>query len=201
MASATALARIPRSAFAARTRPRARAFRRPADRPRRYHGLQGLQAALAVAWDTMMSPSTSAALRSPTWPRTARERCSRSSPRQSAGDRHAHTRHAGHAEGQHQGRGVHASPGNADLPRPWRPAGPKGRPARPPAPYTKDTLSKDSREIRDVESPGDKRVVSDFRRSGAIEVIAGQGDEAVLASKMAKRSTRTASCRRPACRT
>lgn len=61
----------------------------------------------------------------------------------------------------------------------------KGRPARPPAPYTKDTLSKDSREIGDAESPGDKRVVSDFRRSGAIEVIAGQGDEAVLASKMA----------------
>jgi hypothetical protein len=102
-----------------------------------------------------------------------------------AGDRHAHTRHAGHAEGQHQGRGVHTSPGNADLPRPWRPAGPKRRPARPPAPYTKDTLSKDSREIGDAESPGDKRVVSDFRRSGAIEVIAGQGDEAVLASNMA----------------
>jgi hypothetical protein len=31
--------------------------------------------------------------------------------------------------------------------------GPKRRPARPPAPYTKDTLSKDSREIGDAESP------------------------------------------------
>jgi hypothetical protein len=32
---------------------------------------------------------------------------------------------------------------------------------------------------------GDKRAVGDFRRSGAIEVIAGQADGAALASKMA----------------
>jgi hypothetical protein len=32
---------------------------------------------------------------------------------------------------------------------------------------------------------GDQRTVGDFRRSGAIKIIAGQGDEAALASKMA----------------
>lgn len=59
-----------------------------------------------------------------------------------------------------------------------------GRP-RPPAPYTKDTLAKDFRLVRDAILVGDKRTVGDLRRSGAIEVIAGQGDAATLAGKMA----------------
>lgn len=59
-----------------------------------------------------------------------------------------------------------------------------GRP-QPPAPYTKDTLSKDFREVRKAEFPGDKRTIMDFRRSGAIEATAGQVDPAALAGKMA----------------
>jgi GNAT superfamily N-acetyltransferase len=63
--------------------------------------------------------------------------------------------------------------------------GPKGGRPRPPAPYTKDTLSKDFRIVREAAFPGDKRQVMDFRRSGAIEATAGQVDPAALAGKMA----------------
>lgn len=70
--------------------------------------------------------------------------------------------------------------------------GPKGGRPRPPAPYTKDTLSKDFRIVRDVAFPDDKhkaaaakRKLSDFRRSGAIEATAGQVDPAALAGKRA----------------
>jgi hypothetical protein len=59
-----------------------------------------------------------------------------------------------------------------------------GRP-RAPAPYTKDTLSKDFRVVREAEFPGDKRKISDFRRSGSIEAAAGSVDPAALAGKMA----------------
>jgi hypothetical protein len=39
--------------------------------------------------------------------------------------------------------------------------------------------------VREAEFPGDGRRVSDFRRSGAIEAVAGQVDPAALAAKMA----------------
>ena len=39
--------------------------------------------------------------------------------------------------------------------------------------------------MREVEFPGDHRVVMDFRRSGAVEAAAGQVDPAALAGKMA----------------
>jgi hypothetical protein len=63
--------------------------------------------------------------------------------------------------------------------------GPKGGRPRPPAPYTKDTLGDDFRIVREAEFPGDKRKLMDFRRSGAIEATAGQVDQAALAGKMA----------------
>lgn len=63
--------------------------------------------------------------------------------------------------------------------------GPKGGRPRAPAPYTKDTLSKDFRVVRDAEFPGDTRKVMDFRRSGALEAVAGNVDPAALAAKMA----------------
>jgi len=62
--------------------------------------------------------------------------------------------------------------------------GPKGGRPRAPAPYTKDTLSKDFRVIRAAEFPGDTRQVSDFRRSGAVEAVAGAVDPAALSAKM-----------------
>lgn len=70
--------------------------------------------------------------------------------------------------------------------------GPQGGRPRPPAVYTKDTLSKDFRAIRSVEFPAEeklpakqRRKVMDFRRSGAIEALAGKVDPAHLAGKMA----------------
>lgn len=63
--------------------------------------------------------------------------------------------------------------------------GPKGGRPRPPAPYTKDTLGDDFRVVRQAEFPGDKRKVMDFRRSGSVEAVAGQVDPAALAGKMA----------------
>jgi hypothetical protein len=63
--------------------------------------------------------------------------------------------------------------------------GPKGGRPQPPAPYTKDTLSKDFRVVREAVLPGDTRKIMDFRRSGTLEAIAGQVDPHALASKMA----------------
>lgn len=63
--------------------------------------------------------------------------------------------------------------------------GPKGGRPRPPVPYSKDQLGDDFRELREALFPGDTRTIQDFRRSGAMEVVAGEGDGAVLASKMA----------------
>lgn len=54
-----------------------------------------------------------------------------------------------------------------------------------PRPYTKDTLSKDFRAVRDVAFKGDQRKIMDFRRSGAVEATAGRVDPAALAAKMA----------------
>src|SRR5215831_5460049 len=63
--------------------------------------------------------------------------------------------------------------------------GPKGGRPRPPAPYTKDTLGDDFRVVREAEFPGDKRKIMDFRRSGAVEGVAGGVEAEVLAGKMA----------------
>ena len=52
-------------------------------------------------------------------------------------------------------------------------------------PYTKDTLSRDFRNVRDAEAPGDKRKLMDFRRSGAVEATAGDVDPLALSRKMA----------------
>jgi hypothetical protein len=63
--------------------------------------------------------------------------------------------------------------------------GPLGGRPRPPAPYSKDTLGDDFRVVREAEFPGDKRKIMDFRRSGAVETLAGEVDPAALAAKMA----------------
>ncbi len=52
-------------------------------------------------------------------------------------------------------------------------------------PYTKDTLSRDFRRVRDVEAPGCKKVLLDFRRSGAVEATAGDVEPLALSQKMA----------------
>jgi hypothetical protein len=63
-------------------------------------------------------------------------------------------------------------------------AGPKGGRPRPPVPYTSDTLGDDFRAVRELEFPGDKRTLMDFRRSGAVEAKAGGVDPSALADKM-----------------
>ena len=63
--------------------------------------------------------------------------------------------------------------------------GPKGGRPRPPSAYTSDTLGDDFRAVREAEFPGDKRTLMDFRRSGAVEATAGEVDPAALAAKMA----------------
>lgn len=52
-------------------------------------------------------------------------------------------------------------------------------------PYSKDTLSRDFRLIRNAEFPGDSRKLMDFRRSGAVEAAAGEVNDVALAAKMA----------------
>jgi hypothetical protein len=64
--------------------------------------------------------------------------------------------------------------------------GPKGGRPRPPAPYTKDTLGDDFRVVRAAEfGPKEYRKIMDFRRSGAVEALAGNVAPEILAAKMA----------------
>ncbi len=50
--------------------------------------------------------------------------------------------------------------------------------------YSKDTLGDDFRSVRAEVFPGDKRVLMDMRRSGAVEASAGEVDPNLLAAKM-----------------
>jgi hypothetical protein len=52
-------------------------------------------------------------------------------------------------------------------------------------PYTKDTLARDFRNVRETAFPGDKRKLLDFRRSGAVEATAGDVGPLALSRKMA----------------
>jgi integrase len=52
------------------------------------------------------------------------------------------------------------------------------------APYSKDKLGDDFRAVRELEFPGDRRVLMDMRRSGAVEAAAGEVDPNALAAKM-----------------
>lgn len=52
------------------------------------------------------------------------------------------------------------------------------------AAYSKDTLGDDFRTVRAIAYPGDKRVLMDMRRSGAVEAAAGEVDPNALAAKM-----------------
>lgn len=58
-------------------------------------------------------------------------------------------------------------------------------------PYTKDTLSRDFRNVRDLEAPSDDRKLMDFRRSGAVEATAGDVDPLALSQKMANSIARS----------
>jgi hypothetical protein len=64
-------------------------------------------------------------------------------------------------------------------------AGPKGGRPRPPVPYTSDTYGDDFREVREAVFPGDTRKMLDFRRSGSVEALAGNFPRGALNAKMA----------------
>jgi integrase len=147
----------------------------------------GLQAALSVAWDTMMSPVD---VRTLTLSQMSR-------------DAQGTIFQVDRAKTGRQAIGTLTEPTLtllnayvAGLPFTLHPEtpifhtrggqpGPKGGRPRPPVPYTKDTLSKDFRDVRAALFIGDTRKVMDFRRSGSVEAIAGQVDPSALAGKMA----------------
>jgi hypothetical protein len=52
------------------------------------------------------------------------------------------------------------------------------------APYSSDTMGDDFRDVRNAVFPGDTRQMMDFRRSGAIEAVAGGVDPLPLSQKM-----------------
>lgn len=69
-------------------------------------------------------------------------------------------------------------------------AGPKGGRPRPPAPYTKDTLGDDFRIVRvavfgKTEAGKGGRKIMDFRRSGLVEAVAGGAAVETIAAKAA----------------
>lgn len=150
-------------------------------------GYRGLAAALAVAWDTMLSPVdvrslTMAQLNGDAaGPLFSLDRAK--TGRAAIGTLSA--RAAWILQAYIASLGVELHP---DAPifrtRGGEPSAKGGRP-RPPAAYSKDTLSKDFRTVRAALFPGDTRKVSDFRRSGAVEAVAGEVDRGALAGKMA----------------
>ena len=150
----------------------------------KYHGLA---AALAVAWDSMLSPvdvvslSTAKLSSDAVGPLFSLERTKSGKAAIATLSRRAVRVFAGYV---------------ASLPFTLHPhtpyfhtrggePGPKGGRPRPPVPYTVDKLGKDFAKVRAVEFPGDWRQVQDFRRSGAVEAKAGRVDLAALGDKMA----------------
>jgi hypothetical protein len=138
-------------------------------------GYRGLAAALAVAWDTMLSPVDVRGL----------------TPAQLSGDAEGSLFSVDRAKTGKAAIGT-LSPRAARLVGTYT-AGlgfelhddaPIFR-NRSGAAYSKDTLGDDFRAVRAAEFPGDKRQMMDFRRSGAVEATAGEVDPAALAGKMA----------------
>lgn len=150
-------------------------------------GFHGLQAALAVAWDTMMSPVD---VRSLTLSQLTGDgqqglfQVDRAKTGKAAiGTLSAETQTLLKRYIEDFGATLH--PDSPIFRTRGAAPGPKGGRPRAPAPYTKDTLSKDFRKVLAAKLPGDERKVMDFRRSGAIEAIAGAVDDKALAGKMA----------------
>ena len=146
-------------------------------------GYRGLAAALAVAWDTMLSPVdvrriSLAQLRGDqvavARAKTGRPAIGTLSPR---------TRRLLGAYLDTLGIELHP-----DAPIFRTPGGaPNARGGRRwlPQPYSKDRLAEHFRQVRESLFPGDSRKLMDFRRSGALEAAAGEVDPGALAAKMA----------------
>jgi hypothetical protein len=145
----------------------------------------GLAAAIAVAWDTQLSPGDVRALRASQLRRSAlgsiffAERGKTAKPVGGALTRRA----LAALEGYIERLGCELL-GDAPIFRTRGHAVGDGRPWQP-RPYTSDLLSKDFRVIRALEfGESDTRTLADFRRSGAVEAIAGDASPAALAHAM-----------------
>lgn len=150
-------------------------------------GYHGLAAALAVMWDTQLSPGDVRALtagqlaRAPSGAMLFTERAKTGVPVGGMLGRRAAALLAAYVAGL----------GFVPLPdqplfrtRQFAPGAKGGRP-RPPAPYSKDVLAKDFRTVRTmVFGENDDRQMLDFRRSGAVEAIAGGASREHLAHAM-----------------
>lgn len=150
-------------------------------------GYMGLAAALAVAWDTMLSPVDVRTL----------------TRAQFGGDAGGPLFSVARAKTGKAAIGTFCKRTArlleayaATLPPNLHPSAPifytrgfvpgaNGGKPRTPKPYTKDTLGDDFRAVRNALFPGDKRTLMDFRRSGAVEAKAGNVDPHALADKMA----------------
>ncbi|MFL1873944.1 hypothetical protein ACIKT0_01740 [Hansschlegelia beijingensis] len=151
-------------------------------------GFHGLSAALAVMWDTQLSPGDVRALRAgqrrsapdgATWFVTRRGKTDVSVggiiSRRSAAVLDAYLAGLGaelHPDAElFRSRGAEAS---ARGGRPWA-----------PRPYTKDCMAEDFREVRTaLFGAGESRQMLDMRRSGAAEAIAGRATAEQLTHSM-----------------
>lgn len=137
-------------------------------------GYRGLAAILAVAWDTQFSPIDVRSLKASQRQRDARGAIFVSS-RGKTGQEIVGTltrRSERILDAYLESMG--ASPmGDAPIFR-----------NRSGQPYTGDTLGDDFRDVRELAFPGDRRVLLDIRRSGAVEALAGEADPAAMAAKM-----------------
>jgi hypothetical protein len=145
----------------------------------------GLAAAIAVAWDTQLSPGDVHALRASQLPRAASgaiffaERGKTNKPVGGALTRRGLVA----LEAYLQRLGFELL-GDAPIFRTRGHTAGDGRPWHP-RPYSSDLLSKDFRAMRALEfGEAENRTLADFRRSGAVEAIAGDASPAALAHAM-----------------
>ena len=150
-------------------------------------GYHGLAAALAVAWDTMLSPVDVRTL----------TRSQLSGDADGPVFRLARAKTGKAAIGTLSKRTAYLlNTYIAELPADLHPSVPifrtpdvtttaQGGKPRKGVPYRADVLGRHFGKVRAAAFPGDRRQLLDFRRSGAVEAKAGQVDPAALADKMA----------------
>jgi hypothetical protein len=149
------------------------------------HG--GLAAALAIAWDTMLSPVD---VRSLTLAQMKDDGGGQSFQVARAKTGKAAIGTLGRRARRLLDAYVASLPFtlHPDLPifhtRGWV-GGPRHGRQWLPRPYNADMMGEDFRAVRAAEFPGDTRKLMDFRRSGAVEAAAGEVDATALAGKMA----------------
>ncbi len=156
-------------------------------------GYRGLAAAIAVLWDTSLSPVDVRSL----------------TPQDRQGDAPGSGPPGGklfRVERAKTGRAAIGTFGPrseklldaylADLGAEIAPNAPIFR-CRSGAPYSKDKLGHDFRVVRElVFGPGESRTLADLRRSGTIEAIRGGAADTQIAAKMANRFDKSSSLRR-----